>query len=56
MLPVLANGLVIVGAATLVASLHPVRQLIIQLPPGRIRGRWYVLTALILVFIVGYLG
>ncbi|MBT8361267.1 MAG: GGDEF domain-containing protein [Desulfobacterales bacterium] len=56
MLNILAKGLVIVGVCILGFALIPVRQLIAQLPPGSMRRRWYVLTALIFLFIVGYLG
>jgi diguanylate cyclase (GGDEF)-like protein len=51
----LANGLVMVGAGILAGSLLSVRQLILQLPEGRMRHGWGVLGALILVFIAGYL-
>jgi diguanylate cyclase (GGDEF)-like protein len=50
----LANVLVLAGAALLVWGLSPVRRLIAQLPPGRLRHSWYVLTALIIVFLAGY--
>lgn len=51
-----ANGLVVAGIGVLVAALVPVRQLIKQLPRGRMRGDWYFLTGLILFFIAGYLS
>ncbi len=53
---ILQNGLVFTGVFLLVAALFPVRRLILQLPPGRLRRSWYVLTALILCFIAGYIG
>lgn len=56
MLNLLANGLVIAGICILAAALLPVRRLIAQLPAGQVRRRWYALTGLISVFIVGYLG
>ncbi|MBI5302778.1 MAG: GGDEF domain-containing protein [Chloroflexi bacterium] len=53
---VLAEGLVIAGACILLGAMIPVRQLVAQLPSGQVRRRWYTLTALILVFIAGYVG
>jgi len=53
---ILQNGLAFAGVCLLVAALFPVRRLILQLPPGRLRRSWYVLTALILCFIAGYIG
>jgi diguanylate cyclase (GGDEF)-like protein len=53
---ILQNGLVFAGVILLVAALFPVRRLILQLPPGHLRRSWYVLTALILCFIAGYVG
>jgi diguanylate cyclase (GGDEF)-like protein len=47
---------VIVGAGILIASTFPVRKLIKQLPDGAMRRNWYVLNALILFFIVGYIS
>lgn len=52
----LANALVILGAGILIGALVPVRHLIRQLPPGRMRRNWYLLNGLIFVFIAGYLG
>ena len=52
----LAKGLVFAGAFILVASLIPVRRLIQQLPSKQLRKQWYILTLLIIFFIIGYLG
>jgi diguanylate cyclase (GGDEF)-like protein len=52
----MANSLLLLGAGILVGSLMPVRQLLIQLPGGEVRRRWYIMAALILIFIAGYLG
>ncbi len=52
----LSEGLVVAGAGILIAALFPVRRLIIQLPGGKIRARWYTLTGLISVFIIGYIS
>jgi diguanylate cyclase (GGDEF)-like protein len=56
MFTLIANSLLIVGAGILVGSLLPVHQLIIQLPPGQARIRWYIMGALNLTFIAGYLA
>jgi diguanylate cyclase (GGDEF)-like protein len=50
----LSDGLVISGACILIVALFPVRKLIRQLPAGKIRRRWYTLTGLISLFILGY--
>jgi len=55
MINFLAASLVIIGAGLLVGSLIPTRKLIAQLAPGPLRNRWYILTALIVFFIAGYL-
>jgi diguanylate cyclase (GGDEF)-like protein len=54
MLHFIANSLVIAGIFLQLLALRPVRQLILLLPPGRLRLRWFVLTALIFIFIIGY--
>lgn len=56
MLAFFANVLVIAGAGILVGSLISVRQLIAQLPPGKVRHRWHILRVLTIIFIVGYAG
>lgn len=55
MLNLLANSLVIAGVCVLAGALIPVRQIIAQLTSGQVRRRWYTLTGLIALFIVGYL-
>lgn len=50
----MAIGLVLGGACVLIAALLSVRDLIAQLPRGDVRRKWYLLAALILLFIVGY--
>ncbi len=52
----LANTLVLAGALVLVAAMPPTRRLIARLPKGRVRGRWYVMLAFVLLFLLGYLG
>ena len=48
--------LVIFGTGLLIAALVPIQKLIALLPSGSLRHSWYVLTFLILLFIVGYIG
>ncbi len=43
-----------VGAFYLIRSLFPIRTLIIELPSGKLRNRWNILSLLILFFIIGY--
>ena len=52
----LANTRVLAGALVLVAAMPPTRRLIARLPKGRVRGRWYVMLAFVLLFLLGYLG
>lgn len=47
--------LVLIGAATLLVSLIPACKIIARLPGGKTRKYWYILTALIVVFIGGYI-
>ena len=51
---VIVNSLVIVDSCLLIITLIPLRKLAKQLPPGYIRRKWFVLTFLILLFIIGY--
>ena len=50
----LKNFLLISGFLLLVASLLPIRKLILPLPQGRNRFLWNVLFCLVLIFISGY--
>ena len=56
MISLLARALVFGGALILVWALVPIRGLIGQLPSGAVRNRWYVMTALIVLFLLGYVG
>ena len=56
MISFLAKGLVLTGVLILVTALVAVRQLIGRLPPGVTRNRWCSAVALIVLFIIGYLG
>jgi diguanylate cyclase (GGDEF)-like protein len=56
MLHIIAIGLVLAGTGILLGTLLSLRQLLIQLPQGRVRGRWYIMTALNVAFIAGYIG
>ena len=51
-----AVGLVAAGVGLLALSLVPIKKLIVQLPVGRLRRRWYLLRVLIYCFIAGYSG
>jgi diguanylate cyclase (GGDEF)-like protein len=52
---ILANGMVVAGTSLLVFSLILVRRMARQLPAGGIRRRWGLLTAMIIVFVPGYI-
>ena len=54
MLHFIANGLVVTGIILQFLALQPVRRLIALLPSGHLRFSWYVLTAFIVIFIIGY--
>jgi diguanylate cyclase (GGDEF)-like protein len=51
-----AQGLVLAGALILIGALIPIRRLMVRLPSGLVRNRWYAMTALIVLFLIGYLG
>ena len=55
MINFIASGLVIAGTCVLIGALIPVRHLILQLSPGRVRRSWYLFVGLISFFIVGYI-
>ena len=52
----IAQGLVATGALVLIWALIPVQRLMVQLPAGAARNRWYAMTALLLLFLFGYLS
>lgn len=56
MVSLLARALLLTGSLVLAGSLGPVRQMLQRLPAGTVRTRWYTLTALIGLFLMGYLG
>jgi diguanylate cyclase (GGDEF)-like protein len=56
MINILANVLVITGAAVLIGALVPVRHLVSKLPRGTIAAKWRALTALIVLFVLGYVA
>lgn len=56
MIPYLAIGLVAAGTLILLWALVPVRRLISRLPAGRVRTYWRLMTAMILLFLAGYLA
>ena len=51
----LKNSLVLIGAIFLLAAIIPIKNLIAQLPQGKLRIKWRALSYLIAFFIVGYL-
>jgi len=51
-----ALGLVFAGDLILIGALVAVRRLIGRLPSGPVRSRWYLMAALIVLFVIGYLG
>lgn len=56
MISFLAKTLLLLGSLILAGALLPVRRLMAQLPQGSLRSRWRVLTALIALFLLGYLS
>lgn len=52
----LINGILVLGAGLLCLSFSPLQRLIEQLPPGALRKRWNDLRALIVFFIISYMG
>ena len=54
MLTFFANTLVLVGAVILIGALATVKRLINQVPQGSSRKSWYTMTALIIMFVIGY--
>ncbi|WP_372682415.1 GGDEF domain-containing protein [Desulfosarcina sp.] len=54
MLSFFANTLVLAGAVILIGALVSVTRLIGQLPQGSSRKSWYTMTALIAIFVIGY--
>ncbi len=56
MLPVVSNVAVLIGCIILLASLAVVRKITRQLPKGRSCKSWCAMSALIGLFVVGYLG
>lgn len=49
-------GILVLGAGLLCLSLFPLQRLMEQLPPGALRKRWNDLRALIVFFIISYIG
>ncbi len=56
MLSVVSNSLVLIGCIILLVSLAVVRRITRQLPEGRSCKSWCAMSALIVLFVVGYLG
>jgi diguanylate cyclase (GGDEF)-like protein len=55
MFNLVANILLIIGAGILISSQVLVRRLMNQLPPGKVRARWFIMAALSATSIAGYL-
>lgn len=55
MISLFALGLVLTGDLILIGSLFPVWRLIGKLPIGTVRNRWYLMAAMIALFIPSYL-
>ena len=51
----IAKLLLIASALLLVGALLPTRQLMSRLPPNSTRGRWYLMLAFVVFFLLGYL-
>lgn len=56
MIPYLSALLVLIGLIIHVATLVPLRKLILMLPAGSLRNKWLAMTGLVFIFIAGYLG
>ena len=56
MLSIVSNSLVLIGCTILLSSLTVVRKITRQLPAGRSCKSWCAMSALIVLFVVGYLG
>ena len=56
MISFLSASLVLLGLVVLTASLTPLRRLIVLLPVGSIRNKWFAMSGLIFLFITAYLG
>jgi len=54
-LPLVTKSLVIAGTVILLLAFMPLRRVIRELPPGNILNRWYVQTAMMVIFIIAYL-
>ena len=56
MISLVSNSLVLVGVIILLGSLVTVKNIIRRLPLGGSRTSWYAMSALIILFVIGYLG
>lgn len=56
MLLVVSYSLLLTGIIILIMSLLVVKKIIRQLPSGRTRKSWCVMTCLIIIFVIGYLS
>lgn len=56
MISYLSTAMVLIGLVIQVAALAPARRLIGIIPAGSLRNKWFAMTGLIVIFIVGYFG
>lgn len=56
MISYLSASLVLIGLAIHLVTLAPLRRMIAMLPAGPLRNKWLAMTALIFIFIAGYLA
>jgi diguanylate cyclase (GGDEF)-like protein len=56
MISLVSNSLVLAGVIILLGSLLTVKNIIRRLPLGGSRTSWYAMSALIILFVIGYLG
>jgi PAS domain S-box-containing protein len=56
MISLLAQALVLVGTLILIGALLPIRRMMGRLSAGPERSHWYIMLALIVMFLFGYLG
>jgi len=51
---IVKNAIIIIGAILLLVSLFQLQQLMRHLPEGSLKKKWYILSILIVIFIIGY--
>jgi diguanylate cyclase (GGDEF)-like protein len=56
MISYLSAAMVLIGVVIQAAAMAPARRLIGMLPVGSLRNKWFAMTGLIIMFILGYVG